>query len=159
MQTNALGSQPGSAIRDRSGGLLADRCPLHLAESLPAERQRVFYALTVPEYMEAWLAIPGAPRGRAAVTKDKEGLSICCLGEDTDYTIQCTYRVCNRSKLLFDWKHHANFSTSSSLVTIRLMGEFERTNLELIHFGLKHSLHGWHRKFWEVSLAQLSRLF
>lgn len=160
MQTNVIRSRPRSGIGNRTDAPRLDkRAPLYISGSLPAERKRVFYALTMPEYMEAWLAVPGVSPGCICVRARNGSFSICWVADGTPFTIGCNYRVCNRSKLLFDWKHDTNSSITASLITIRLMGEFERTDLELIHFGLDPSVQEWHRKLWQASFAQLSRLF
>ena len=160
MQTNALGSQPRVAIRNQSKRSEHDKCStVHVGRSISAERQRVFLALTVPEYMETWLVIPGAAQGRVMVARDTDSFSVYCLNGDGHSTIRCSYRTCNSDKLLFLWRHDAVLSTHPSLVTIRLMGEFERTNLELIHTGLDQSMLGWHQELWDTSLARLSSLF
>ena len=158
--TNAVGSQPTFTIRTQSNGAPLDKHPVvHVAKNIPAERRRVFFALTVPEYMESWLAIPSAPPSRVVVRAQKHGFSISCLEGETPHSIRCCYRACDSNKLIFDWKHDAILSTRPSLVTIRLIGEFERTNLELTHSKLDQASARWHREFWEVSLTRLSRLF
>lgn len=160
MQTNSLGLRPRFAIRDQSSRSRLDaRSTVHVEKSIPAERQRVFFALTVPEYMEAWLVIPGAAQGRAIVRPDEQSFSISYLDGAARFSIQCFYQACNKEKLLFDWKHDGAGSAHASFVTMRLMGEFERTNLELIHIGLDQSMLDWHRKLWEGSLARLFTLF
>lgn len=160
MQTDAIESRPISATGNRTDAPRRDkRAPLHISGSVPAERKRVFYALTMPEYMEAWLAVPGVSPGCICVRTRNGSFSIRCIADGAPFTIGCNYRVCNRSKLFFDWKHDTNPPIATSLVTIRLMGEFERTDLELIHFGLDPSAQDWHRKLWQASFAQLSRLF
>jgi len=161
MRANAQGSDPGFAMRDRLGrSLLERRSTLHFAKSIPAERRRVFCALTLPEYMESWLAIPGAAPGCLMVAADGKGFSIYCSdAESAHFTIRCSYGTCKDDELLFDWKHDLIFSKRDCLVRIRLKGEFERTNLELIHLGLHKSMLKWHRELWKNSLARLFSLF
>lgn len=159
-ETNAVGSQPIFTTSSQSTGATLDKRPaVHLAKIVPAERRRVFFALTVPEYMESWLAIPSAPPGRVIVRAHKHSFSISYLEGETTHSIRCCYRACDSNNLIFDWKHDAILSTRPSLVTIRLIGEFERTNLELTHSKLDQASARWHREFWEVSLTRLSRLF
>lgn len=161
MQTSVLRSRPNFATRDRSSRPLPHRSTtLYFGTSIPAERRRVFCALTVPEYMESWLAIPGAPSGRVIVATQNHSFSICCLdGESARFTIRCSYKACKQNKLFFDWKHDSMHTERHCHVRIRLMGEFERTSLELIHMGLAPSMLEWHRELWETSLARLFTLF
>lgn len=130
---------------------------VHLVKSINAERQRVFQALTLAEYMEAWLTIPGVSPHCAFVTSGRNGFLIGCIAAEVgEIIIQASYRVCKRSRLLFDWKYNSNPSEGSSQVEIRLLGAFERTTVELVHFGLHESAVSWHRQLWQTSLAQLS---
>lgn len=161
MRTNAQRSDSGFAIGDRLARSLLDRrSTLHFRQSIPAERRRVFCALTLPEYMELWLAIPGIAPGCALAAADGQSFSFYCFdAESSPFAIRCAYRICNDNELLFDWKHDLIFSQHDCLVRIRLMGEFERTNLELTHLGLHKSVLKWHRELWENSLTRLSSLF
>lgn len=133
---------------------------LRAVTSIPAERQRVFQAIVLPEYMEAWLNIPGASLGCARITSSQNSFSICCSGaQGGRFSISCLYRLCKRNRVLFDWKHETEGSLSLSSVSIRLLGDFERTTLELVHVGLHQRILPWHRDLWEASLAHLCRLF
>lgn len=161
MHTNSLGSRPTYVSTDQSNDSRPGRrSALHIAQSIPAERQRVFLALTVPEFMESWLAIPNVPPDRVIVPTQDHGFSVRCLeGEASHFTIRCAYRACDSNKLRFDWKQDAALSTRPSLVTIRLMGESDRTDLDLKHISLGKSLLQWHSELWQTSLARLSSLF
>jgi uncharacterized protein YndB with AHSA1/START domain len=147
-------------VRGRAARSPLGECStLYFARSIQAERRRVFCALTVPEYIESWLTIPGAVLGGVLLTHNQSFSIFCLDGQDAHFTIRCSYKVCKRAKLVLDWKHDSIHSLHPCLVKIRLMGEFERTNLELIHVGLDQSMLEWHRELWETSLTRLSSLF
>lgn len=125
-----------------------------------ADRQRVFHALTVPEYIETWFSAPGALIGRTAVCRKDDCFSISYFcAESEQLRILCSYRVCRRSKLLFTWRHDNALERSSSIVKIRLEGDFTRTAVYVTHAGLELSDRQWHQEIWELSLEKLCKLF
>jgi len=133
-----------------------------MSVSVNAERHRLFQALTLPEYMEAWMRIPGF-RGneQIAVTCTSESYRI--LASDShgmQVSIAGVYRVSRRGKMIFTWKKGPAPNAGLSLVTIRLIGDFARTTLLLSHGGLlSKTEYNWHRAFWEGSLGRLQSLF
>ena len=161
MRTHLSESCARLAISDLSNRSLPEiSSTIHASKSIRTERQRLFQALTLPEYVEAWLIIPGVRHGSSMVTAHQNGFSIRCVdAEEGPISIRCSYQAHRRSRLLVDWKYQAPSIMNVSLVEIRLLGDFERTTLELIHFGLQESVVSWHKQLWNASLAQLSKLF
>ena len=161
MRTHVSESYARLAIRDLSSrSHLENSSTIHASTSISTERQRLFQALTLPEYVEAWLILPGTPQGRSMMIADQNSFSIRCVDAEIGVmNILCSYRAHRRSRLLIDWKYQSSSTVNVSLVDIRLLGDFERTTLELIHFGLHESVMSWHKQFWNASLAQLSKLF
>src|SRR5258708_35397441 len=129
MATNKLVEQPARAIGNRTRHLALEQSFCITAmRSVNADRQRVFHALTVPEYVETWFSAPGALIGRTVVCRRDDFFSISySCAESRQSTILCSYKVCRRSKLVFTWRHDSAFEGTSSLVKIRLEGEFGRT--------------------------------
>ena len=97
--------------------------------SVRADRQRLFQLLTVAEYMEAWLTAPGAERdGRLSITSDLESFRIDHFhARGIDFSITGLYRARRRSKLQFTWRKDTEAGSSTSLVLVRMYGDFERT--------------------------------
>jgi len=135
---------------------------INLAVSVRAERRRLFQVLTVAEYMEAWLSIPGlSPGSRITVTSTPEHFRIDHFrSRELDFTITGLYRTCRRSKLHFTWRKDSRHGSCSSAVAICLRGDFGRTILALTHapFG-SIADRAWHRDLWEASLEKLCSLF
>jgi uncharacterized protein YndB with AHSA1/START domain len=128
--------------------------------SVKADRHRIYQALTVPEYIEAWISAPGAIEGSTEVFAGVDFFSIgysCIRGER--YRIHCSYKVCRRGKLLFTWEHSARSDAGSSMVKIRLLGDFGRTTVLVTHVGLSLSDQQWHEDLWKSSLGKLGKLF
>lgn len=130
--------------------------------SVPTDRQRLFQALTVGEYMEAWLSVPGlSPDSHLEVTSAPDRFRIDRFRpRQVDFSITGLYRSCRRSKLQLWWHKKTRYGTWTSLVVIRLHGDFGRTIVTLTHTGLSSRAdHVWHRDLWESSLHQLRALF
>ena len=125
-----------------------------------ADRRRVFHALTVPEYIEAWFSAPGLLIGQTMACRWDRFLSISYSDvKDQRCRILCSYKVCRRSRLQFAWKRDGDVERQSSWVRIRLQGDFGRTTLQVSHFGLDHRERQWHHDLWEASLETLCKLF
>ena len=125
-----------------------------------ADRQRVFHALTVPEYIETWFSAPEALIGRTVVCRRGDFFSISySCAESEQLRILCSYKVCRRSKMLFTWRRDIALDRCSSLVKIRLEGDFGRTAVHVTHLGLEPSDWQWHQDLWESSLQKMCKLF
>ena len=127
-----------------------------------ADKLRIFQALTIPEYMEAWLCLPGGVPGRRAFAlRTPNGFRIVNSGAcDAKIQIAGSYQVCRRNKMIVIWTKESQAEGLSSLVSIRLYGEFSQTAFCLFHTGLSSvTEYRWHSEFWEVSLQRLRSLF
>lgn len=135
---------------------------IDVSVSVRAERQRLFQLLTVGEYMEAWLAVPGLkPESSLTVTSTADSFRIDHFRSGMfDFTISGMYRTCRRAKLELTWRKQSEHMCSSSRVLIRLRGDFERTVVSVSHSWLpSRAEEHWHRDFWERSLDRLQSLF
>jgi uncharacterized protein YndB with AHSA1/START domain len=133
---------------------------ISVVASVNADRHRIFQALTVPEYIEAWFSPPGAIEGRTEVFAGADfflASYICAEGKAS--RILCSYKVCRRGKLLFTWEHNAFSEATPSMVKIRMLGDFGRTTVHVTHAGVALSDQKWHEKLWESSLGKLAKLF
>ncbi len=130
--------------------------------SVQADRQRLFQTLTVAEYMETWLSIPGSsPDSHLAVASSPDRFRIDHFrSRQVDFSITGIYRTCRRSKLQFTWDKETRFAKSKSLVLIRLQGNFRKTIVSVTHTQLSSDVdHIWHQDLWERSLLRLRSLF
>jgi uncharacterized protein YndB with AHSA1/START domain len=161
MATNELVEQPAHAIGEQTRRLAPETSFCIAAmRSVNADRQRVFHALTLPEYIETWFSAPGALIDRTVVSRWDEFFSISYSSARSEQSrILCSYRVCRRSKLLFTWRHDNALERRSSLVKIRMEGDFGRTAVHVTHLGLEPSDRQWHQDLWESSLEKMCKLF
>lgn len=130
--------------------------------SAGADRIRLFQLLTNPEYIETWLRLPGAssnplvatalpPNGYRLDQYGPGGPEICISGR---------YQVLRRSKLIFTWTREVWPAAQSSVVWVRLHGDFSRTTVRLDHFALpSEDEYFWHQRLWAASLKRLCSLF
>jgi len=161
MSTNALTGNRVSTIREWKSYPLAEHTSsISAMISVNADRHRIYQALTVPEYIEAWFSAPGAIAGRTEVSGGENSFSISYwCAHHKQFRILCSYRVCRRSKLVFAWQHFTLPEVTSSMVKIRLLGDFGRTTVHVTHVGLTPSEQQWHECLWAVSLGRLRKLF
>jgi uncharacterized protein YndB with AHSA1/START domain len=129
--------------------------------SIRADARRLFQVLTVPEYLEAWLCLPGHDGCSPAATRihDDYLLEHSC-GDAPAVLITGTYLVCRRRYVMFSWRVDGDLCVPESSVEIRLQGDFERTTLSLEHSGFVSSEAWlWHKALWNASMTRLMRLY
>ena len=133
-----------------------------LEVSIEADVRRLFHALTVPEYIEAWMSLPGERPGcstMATRTGDDYLIEHSCEGRPS-IAISGIYSVCRRRNVFFSWRVDGDLCVPQTEVEIRLSGDFERTRLLLRHKGFpsRHD-HVWHGALWTASLEKLASLY
>ena len=130
-----------------------------VSASVNADRDRIYRALTVPEYIDAWLTLPGAIAGCTGIFAGDNSFSISYRNmSDEECRVYGSYQVRRRSKLVFTWRHFTRVE-ESSMVKIRLLGDFGRTTVHVTHVGLALSDRQWYEDLWGSSLLKLGKLF
>lgn len=137
-----------------------DGAEVNVHRSVNADRNRLFQALTLPEYIDAWFAAPDAMAGSTAVTMGPDCfvVSYKLLGGGEQRFVG-SYKVLRRGKVQFAWRRDSFQDTDSSLVRIRLQGDFGRTTVHVTHVGLDESEQSHYKMLWEASLERLASLF
>ena len=160
MSTSTISQQPIIAL-----GSSIDCFPdeqsysVSVSRNMKGERARIFQAITIPEYMETWLAAADAPPGSTRILSHQESFQILIQSEDRFQSrIHCSYHVCRRNKIVFTW-NRLNSPADESLVRIRLQGDFARTTIDVRHSGLSQAEQNFYENFWRASLDRLSSLF
>ena len=135
---------------------------IDLAIGVDADARRIFHALTVPEYLEAWIDMPDQAAGsRVVASQETNGYRL------DHYSAGCaavhitgSYLFCHQRKLRLFWRKICPHSSTESLVDFRLRGNFGSSILELRHSALDSAdeFH-WHSKLWQCSLEKLVLLF
>src|SRR3569833_1959158 len=131
-----------------------------VSRSVNADRSRIFRALTLAEYMDAWFVAPGSVSGSTAVVMGPNCFLVSYkLLDGGEERFIGTYKVLRRGKVQFAWRRDSFQETTLSLVKIRLQGDFGRTTVQLTHVGLEVPEQAHYRALWSASLERLATLF
>ena len=126
-----------------------------------ADAQRIYHALTVPEYLEAWICIPDQPPGSQLVAREHANgyrLDHSSAGRIVA-SIHGSYLFRHRRKMRLFWRTIRGPACAESLVDFRLRGNFGSSILELRQTVLTSAEdHLWHRRLWQGSLQTLASL-
>ncbi|MBS1806325.1 MAG: SRPBCC domain-containing protein [Acidobacteria bacterium] len=138
-----------------------DASEVSVQRSVNADRSRLFQALTLPEYIDAWFVAPGSVPGSTAVAMGPDCFVVSYrLPDGGEQRFIGSYKVLRRGKVQFAWRRDSSFhDAGSSLVRIRLQGDFGRTTVQVTHVGLDEREHAHYQMLWEASLERLASLF
>lgn len=133
---------------------------VRIQKSVNSDRSRLFQALTVPEYIDAWFVAPNALPGSMSVTMGPNCFVVSYrLRSGREERFVGSYKVLRRGKIQFAWRRDSFDETTWSLVRIRLVGNFGRTTVHLTHVGLDETEQAHYAMLWEASMEKLARLF
>lgn len=129
--------------------------------SIRADARRLFQVLTVPEYVEAWLSIPGHDGCSTAATRIHDDYLVeHTCGDHLAFLISGTFLVCRRRTVQLSWRVDGTLCVPETSLEFRLHGNFERTTLALEHSGFgTRAAYLWHKALWTSSMARLVRLY
>lgn len=131
-----------------------------------ADAHRISRALTEPEYLEAWISIPGAAPGSfTRATSEDNGYrldhySAHYFDHGSVLTIKGSFHFCHLRKIRLLWRKTANAVCAESVVDFRVRGNFGSSVVQLRHTALASAdEHAWHDALWRGSLEKLALLF
>jgi hypothetical protein len=134
---------------------------IEMSVDVEADARRIFHALTVPEYLEAWIDLPDCGKDStivAATTDNGYRLDHYADG-GVDVSISGSYLFCHQRKLRLFWQADRLSTHTDSLLDFRLRGNFGSSVLELRHMGLGSAEeYTWHERLWRGSLERLTSL-
>ena len=114
-----------------------------------ADARRLFQALTMPEYIEAWIQIPGNSNDSMTVAAPEANgfrLDHYAAGRKS-VSINSSYLFCHQRKMRMSWRKTHEQSRADSVVDFRLRGNFGSSILELRHLALPTAdEHRWHQQ-------------
>ncbi len=132
-----------------------------MAIKVNADTRRICQALTVPEYLEAWICIPGQQAGSQVVACEHGNgyrLDHYAAGR-VALSIYGSYRFRHQRKMRLFWRTTHRPDCTESLVDFRIRGNFSSSILELRQIALASAEdYLWHRKLWQNSLQTLASL-
>jgi uncharacterized protein YndB with AHSA1/START domain len=132
-----------------------------LAFRIEADSSRVLYALSMPEYIEAWLQAPDAEELQFVfnpVTQDAFRIDLY-RAEAIQASIHSLCRVVNANQVKYTWKTTSPIGVTETVVDIQLRRSSGGCILGLVHSGFKSTVESaWCCKMWHQSLERLGRL-
>lgn len=137
-----------------------DRDVVHSVR-IQADRERVFYALSIPEYIEAWFRSPNEDGLRFVFhSVTEETFRIDLYRADTVQTrIHGLCSVLNLNQIRYAWKTTSMVAKTSTFVDLRLLAGPEGCTLGLKHSGFRDAVEsGWYGQVWRRSLDTLCSL-
>lgn len=134
---------------------------VYMKVQIHADAQRLFMALTEPEFLGAWLTRPEVPTGPTPIVS-RNGADLYIRfpheGLKSEESVW-KYVVRRRRKIRFWWIRNDRLRGYGTLVTIRLLGNFASTFVVLTHSGIVGSREcDFYRSLWTESLSKLSSL-
>jgi uncharacterized protein YndB with AHSA1/START domain len=122
---------------------------------------RLFYALTLPEYIETWLTPPDADEVRCAGNPTGgEALSIQlrCNGRAAN-SILADYKRISMRELHIRWYIQSPAHVHASHLRISIRTVRADAHLRIRHSGFVNpSEWGWHQELWGLSLVKMQML-
>jgi uncharacterized protein YndB with AHSA1/START domain len=150
----------------------SDDCVLHrsiaatsettiaMSAGVSADAQRIFQALTVPEFLEAWIAIPGSAGGEVVASAEENGYRLDKrIAGRLALRITGEFLFRHQRKMRLVWRKARGARHNRSVVDFRIRGNFGSSVLELRHMELGSAEEIiWHRELWQGSLERLASL-
>jgi uncharacterized protein YndB with AHSA1/START domain len=128
---------------------------------IEAEVQRILYALSTPEYMEAWLQLPGAERVECHSERrsfDRFRIDMF-LSDKRSASIYGSCLVSRPKRVTYLWNKERVGISYRSVVEIHILAGPSRCGLKLKHRGLSNAEdREWHSTMWQQSLNKLRLL-
>jgi uncharacterized protein YndB with AHSA1/START domain len=134
---------------------------VRISTVLKADARRIFQALTLPEYLEAWITMPDQePESSIAVLGEAGGFRLVHSSENRVVSSIAAYFLLQKLRVLrFHWRSTRARVSVPGLVEVRIRDQFEGCVLELRHSALASAEeYLWHRKLWQNSLRKLAVL-
>ena len=148
----------GGIDEHQNATVLSNRQDVRASVVIEAEWPRVLNAITVPEYLDVWLTMPGVERLECCI--EQRTLGGFRIDVFTAGALQrAIYWSCIRSKpdeVSYLWERNRAESIEKSLVKLRVRGGPRRCSLHLKHRGLWDQEEcDWYSMMWQESLNKL----
>jgi uncharacterized protein YndB with AHSA1/START domain len=132
-----------------------------ISVDLNADTRRICQALTVPEYLEAWIRTPDLPAASQVVASpEPNGYRLdLYVADRVAVSFSGSFLMRRRRKVRLFWRTTRRPICSESLVDFRVRGNFGSSTLELRQTALASlDEYLWHQEFWKRSLQTLAQI-
>ena len=126
-----------------------------------ADSGRVLYALSIPEYIEAWLQAPDTDDMRFVFNQVAEETFCIDLyrGQTLQASVDASCWVVGPNQVRYIWKTTSSLDTTETLVDMKLLSGSGGCVLALKHSGFNDPGESARcRRMWQQSLERLGRL-
>jgi uncharacterized protein YndB with AHSA1/START domain len=138
-----------------------DERDVAISFKIEADSSRVLYALSIPEYIEAWLQAPDATDLQFVfnlVAQETFGIDLY-RAETLQASVHGFCRVVGANQVRYIWKTTSANGTTETLVDMQLLCASSGCILGLKHSGFKDAAESaWCCEMWHQSLEKLRRL-
>jgi uncharacterized protein YndB with AHSA1/START domain len=132
-----------------------------LSYRIMADSGRVMYALSIPEYIEAWLEAPSTEALQLVFNLEAEQAFRIDLyhAEALQRSVHGSCRIVSANQVSYVWKTTSSLGTHETLVDMQLRYSSGGCILALKHSGFKDVRESaWCCKMWQQSLERLGRI-
>jgi uncharacterized protein YndB with AHSA1/START domain len=132
-----------------------------LSVRISADRRRVLHALSIPEYMEAWLQSPEPDELLFVfdIVREESFRIRLYRAEGLHASIYGSSRVVDANRINYIWSTTSRARTTETLVDMRLAGGPRGCTLRLRHSGFRDRAESaWHGRMWHRSMEKLCQL-
>ena len=147
----------------RTMGILTGRQEKDVTLSLriEADRSRVFYALSIPEYIETWFQLPAQDELRCVFHEPTEqtfGIDLY-RAEELQARVHGSCSTMSSSQIRYSWRIKAGARNTDTVADIQLLSALRGCTLTLKHRGFRDAIESeWYGKVWRQSFETLCRL-
>jgi hypothetical protein len=141
--------------------LTTNECEIAVAFGIKADSRRVLYALSFPEYIEAWLNAPDPDSLVVGLDAENDECFRVDVyrGESVRSTIYGSICIPSTRHVRYIWNQASASSVSKTIVDLVVVDYFGGCSLGMKHSGFGTSSEGlWHRNMWDCSFERLGRL-
>jgi uncharacterized protein YndB with AHSA1/START domain len=132
-----------------------------LSFRIRADCSRVFYAISIPEYIEAWFRLP-VEEGLRFVFNPiaQQAFRIDLYRAEAPLgSIHSDCNIMNANQIRYTWKTRYSTDVTNTVVEMKLLSVSRGCTLTLKHSGFRDGAENtWHTKLWGLSLESLCRL-
>jgi uncharacterized protein YndB with AHSA1/START domain len=128
-----------------------------LSHRIEADPRRLFHAVSIPEYIEAWVQAPDLEELLVFEYVTHERFQIDLYREDAPRaSIHGSARIVNKTQVNYIWKTISPNGITHTTVDLTLMSGLDRCVLGLRHNGFHNTVErAWHSRMWMHSMKRL----
>lgn len=131
-----------------------------LSSRIEVGSRRALYALSIPEYIEAWLRAPDPEEVLVFAFVTPVRFQVDLYREDAlRASIHASAHVVNKTEVIYRWQTISPYAITHTMVNLVLCGGLDQCVVGLKHSGFSNMREqAWHYELWKRSMEKLSRI-